>query len=255
MTAPRHVAGTAQDEAANVAGTAIDEAGNVASTAVGAAGDVAGTAKHEAGNVLGETVEQAKNLTGQVREQAGQQISAGSEKLTGSLRGLSEQLANGDTSGIVGQVMSEAGTRVQAIADRLEQRGPQGLLTDLQGYARRSPGTFLIGMAAAGFLTGRLVKGIQAKGEQPALPATTYPPVGTAAGDPLAGIAEPSIGASAGYTASPYPEATYAPVDPAPLATSPSYASSGSNEPTSGYLDDPLGSSPLPSETQSRGAL
>ncbi len=43
-------------------------------------------------------------------------MNTGSEKLTGSLRGLSEQLSNGDTSGVVGQVLSEAGTRVQTLA-------------------------------------------------------------------------------------------------------------------------------------------
>lgn len=254
MTAPGHVASAAQGEAANVAGTAIDEAGNVASTAAGAAADVAGTAKQEAGNVLGETVEQAKNLTTQVKEQASQQISTGSEKLTGGLRGLSEQLANGDTSGVVGQVLSEAGTRVQSLADHLERVGPQGLVTELRDYARRSPGTFLVGMAFAGFATGRVVKGLSAGKQQQALPPTTSPPVGTAAGAPLAGIAEPGIGETAGYATSPYPDTSYAdtsyaPVDPVPAAAP--YTPSGSTAPTGGYLSG----SPLPGSTDSRGAL
>ncbi|CAN5305379.1 hypothetical protein BH24ACT10_BH24ACT10_18310 [soil metagenome] len=257
MTAPKQVASTAQGEAAAVAGTAKDEAAHVASTAVGAAGDVAGTAKQEVGNVLAEGLDQAKNLTSQVKEQAGQQLSTGSEKLTGSLRGLSQQLDEGDTSGVVGQVLSEAGQRVQALADRLEQRGPEGILTDLQGYARRNPGTFLIGMAATGFLTGRIVKGLQSdssSSQQPALPPS---PRGTAAGDPLAGISEPSVGLSAGYAESPYPESTYQPIEPAPLE--PSYSASGATTPTSSYFDEPattpVADSPLPGETQPRGAL
>jgi hypothetical protein len=249
VTASGHVASTAQGEAANVAGTAKDEATNVASTAAGAAGDVAGTAKQEVGNVLGEGLEQAKNLTGQVKEQASQQLSTGSEKLTGSLRGLSQQLSNGDTSGIVGQVLSEAGTRVQSLADELERKGPQGVLNDLQDYARRNPGTFLIGMAAAGFLTGRLVKGVQAKEAPRALPAA---PTGTAGGAPLAGIAEPSLGTSAGYVTSPYPEETYLPVDPAPLPTAPVSGPSGSAGPRTDYFDEPLDSSPLPADTETR---
>ncbi len=249
MTASGQVSSTARGEAANVAGTAKDEAATVASSAVGAAGDVAGTAKQEVGNVLSESLEQAKDLTGQVKEQASQQLSSGSEKLTGSLRGLSEQLSNGDTSGIVGQVLSEAGTRVQSLADELERKGPQGVLSDLQDYARRNPGTFLIGMAAAGFLTGRLVKGVQAKDSRPALPA---PSSGTAGGAPLAGIAEPSLGASAGYVASPYPEETYLPVDPAPLPSAPLSGPSGSAGPGTDYFDEPLTSSPLPVDTETR---
>ncbi len=205
------------------------------------------------GNVLAEGLDQAKNLTSQVKEQAGQQLSTGSEKLTGSLRGLSQQLADGDTSGVVGQVLSEAGQRVQALADRLERRGPEGVLTDLQDYARRSPGTFLIGMAATGFLTGRIVKGLQS-GSSAALPPT---PRGTAAGDPLAGISQPSVGLSAGYAESPYPESTYQPIEPAPLE--PSYSATGATTPTSDYFDEPttppVSGSPLPGETQTRGAL
>jgi len=257
VTAPKQVASTAQGEAAAVAGTAKDEATNVASTAAGAAGDVAGTAKQEVGNVLAEGLDQAKNLTNQVKEQAGQQLSTGNEKLTGSLRGLSQQLNEGDTSGVVGQVLSEAGQRAQALADRLEQRGPEGVLTDLQDYARRNPGTFLIGMAATGFLTGRIVKGLQSgssPSQQPALPPT---PRGTAAGDPLAGISEPSVGRPAGYVEAPYPDSTYQPIDPAPVT--PSSSASGATEPTSGYFDKPAttpaAGSPLPGETQPRGAL
>jgi len=257
VTAPKQVASTAQGEAAAVAGTAKDEASYVASTAVGAAGDVAGTAKQEAGNVLAEGLDQAKNLTSQVKEQAGQQLSTGNEKLTGSLRGLSQQLADGDTSGVLGQVLSEAGQRVQALADRLEQRGPEGVLTDLQDYARRSPGTFLIGMAATGFLTGRLVKGLQSGSSSAQQPASPRTPRGTAAGDPLAGISQPSVGLAAGYAESPYPESTYQPIQPAPLE--PSYSATGATTPTSDYFDEPttppVSGSPLPGETQTRGGL
>ena len=80
MTAPGHVTGTAQGEAANVAGTAKDEAATVASTAKDEAANVAGTAKAEASHVVGETVDQVRELTGQVREQATQQLSTQSEE-------------------------------------------------------------------------------------------------------------------------------------------------------------------------------
>lgn len=252
MTAPGHVASTAQGEAANVAGTAKEEAANVASTAVDAAGSVAGTTKQEIGNVLGEGLDQAKNLTGQVKEQASQQLNTGSEKLTGSLRGLSEQLSSGDTSGVVGQVLSEAGSRVQALADQLERKGPQGVLDDVQDYARRNPGTFLLGMAAAGFLTGRLIKGTQANNAQPALPSAR--PSGTAAGDPLSGMAEPDLGLAAGYVAAPYPDATYERLDP-PLSTPPTSSPTGATEPRRGYFDEPVDAAPLPADTRTRGTL
>lgn len=241
MSAPGQVASTAQGEAAVVAGTAKDEAGNVASTAKGAAGQVAGTAKEQAGSVVGETVDQARNLTAQAKEQAAQQVSAGSEKLTGTLKGLSEQLSSGDTSGVVGQVLTEAGQRVQSLADHLEQVGPQGLLSELRDYARRSPGTFLLGMAVAGFATGRLAKGMSSNQQQSGQSALPPAPAGTAVGAPLGGVAEPGLGASAGYVASPYPDTTFEPVDPVPVS------------PTTGLVEE--SGSPLPADTRTRGAL
>jgi hypothetical protein len=94
-------------------------------------------------------------------------------------------------------------------------------------------------MAAAGFLSGRLVKGMQAK-QQSALPTGTGGYGGTAGGEPLAGVSERGMGAEAGYVASPYPDTTYEPVAPAR---------------SSDYLEDPLAVSPLPVDTETRGTL
>jgi hypothetical protein len=48
------------------------------------------------------------------------------------------------------------------VAERLESGGLEGALSDLQGFARRRPGVFLLGAAAAGFAVARLVRGAQA---------------------------------------------------------------------------------------------
>lgn len=122
-------------------------------------------------------------------------MSSQTEKATSVLRDVAKQLHEGDTSGMVGTVLTEVGTRVQGLADALESKGPQGLLDDVRRYARRSPGTFLLGAALAGLVTGRLVKGLQApqRDEQRALPAG--PSAGTASGNPLAGVTSPGIGA------------------------------------------------------------
>jgi hypothetical protein len=223
MTAP---ASTAKDQGAEVLGTATDQAGAVASEAKSAATDVAGTAKEQAADVLSETVTQAKDLTAQVKQQATEQLGTQHEKITGSLKDLSSQLSSGDTSGIVGQVLSEAGSRLQSLADYVERVGPDGLVRDARSYARRNPGTFLLGAALAGLVSGRIMKGISAgsaagsngKTAQSFTPST---PVGTAAGDPLSGISEPGIGTSAGYVESPYPDSTY---QPAPVGDPSLYA-------------------------------
>lgn len=183
MSAPEQVASTAQEQAGAVAGTAKDQAVSVANTATSAAGEVTSTAKEQVGSVVGETVAQAKDLTGQVKQQASEQVQNQTQKATGALRDLSKQLSEGDTSGVVGTVLTEVGQRVQSLADALESKGPQGLLADARRYARRSPGTFLLTAGLAGLVAGRFAKGLRAPSPQDALsrgtdagyPSTTYP--------------------------------------------------------------------------------
>lgn len=198
MTAPE-VASAAQEQAGAVAGSAKEQAASVAHTATSAASDVTGTAKEQVGNVVGETVQQARDLSGQVKEQVGTQVTAQAEKLSGSLRQIGAQISEGDTSGVVGQVLGEVGQRVQALADRLEQTGPQGLLEEVRAYARRSPGMFLLGAGLAGLVTGRLVKGMTAP-SQPQLPTGPTGLTGTAAGDALAGVTGVGLTTDAVYT-------------------------------------------------------
>jgi hypothetical protein len=242
------VASTAKDEAANVAGTAADQASQVAGAAGSAAADVAGTAKAEAANVIGEGLDQARDLVSTVRDQVGEQVSNQSDRLTESLRTLSTQLSEGDTSGVVGQVLQEAGTRLSKLADYAERTGPQGIVTELRSYARRNPGTFLLGAALTGLVTGRVVKGISAgKQSQPALPPSTHAPIGgTAAGNPLAGVtAAPGTGVAAGYTPSPLPGSTYT---PEPLGAE---AYPATPEP----LTTPLGAGTYGTATSSTGGI
>lgn len=198
MTAPQQPASAAKDEAANVARTAADSASTVAGSATTAAADVTGTAKEQAANVIGEGLDQAKDLVQTVRTQVGEQVGTQSDRLTSGLRSISTQLNEGDTSGVVGQVLSEVGQRIERLAGHVERAGPQGLVDDLRGYARRSPGSFLLGAAAAGLVSGRLAKGMSA-GKPPSTPPVPSS-TGTAAGNPLAGVTAPAgTGVAAGY--------------------------------------------------------
>lgn len=213
MTAPRPVGSTAQDQSAEVLGTAKDQAANVKASAVGAGSDVAGTAKEQAGNVVGETLAQAKDLTAQVKDQASQQLDMQSSKALESVRGVSSQLTAGDTSGMVGQFMTEAGQRLQSFSDYVERVGPQGVMEDVRRYARRNPGTFVLGAALAGLVSGRVTKGIKAS-QDFSSSSTPAALTGTAAGTPPAGVTETGPGESSGYVPTPYPESSYPRPDP-----------------------------------------
>jgi len=132
---------------------AKEQAGNVASTASDQARNVAGEAKSHARNLLHET-------QGQVREQAGQQ----KQKASGGLRSLSDELRSvadgtGATQGgMVSDFARQASDKAQELASWIDAREPGDLIHEVRDFARRKPGTFLLGAAVAGVLAGRLTR-------------------------------------------------------------------------------------------------
>ena len=170
MTAPEQVVRTSTNEALDLnKDSAGPDPGTPAATAASIAADVAGSARQGAGTVVSASLDQAKSLAAEVKAQAERQLDDGSRKLTATLRGLSEQLSTGDTSGVIGQLLSEAGTHVQRLSDHVDQAGPRGLVSELREYARGNSGTFLLGLAAVGFASGRLVKAMSADKVGPAV--------------------------------------------------------------------------------------
>lgn len=128
------------------------------------AGNVASTATDQARNVAGEATAQARNLLhetqGQVREQAGQQ----KQKASGGLRSLSDELrsiAYGTGTaqgGMVNDLARQGSDKAQELANWIDAREPGDLVNELRDFARRKPGTFLVGAAALGVLAGRLTR-------------------------------------------------------------------------------------------------
>jgi vacuolar-type H+-ATPase subunit H len=142
--------------------TAKDEASSVARSAADSGGQVADTAKQEGQRVVSEAVGEARNLMGEARAQVAQQATSQQSKAIGTVRSLGEELqtmaSSSDSSGIAAEVVSQVATRVQGVADWLESREPQDLLEDARNFARRKPGVFLLGAAAAGLAAGRLTR-------------------------------------------------------------------------------------------------
>ena len=114
---------------------------------------MAGEAKTQARNLLQET-------QGQVREQAGQQ----KQKASGGLRSLSDELRSvadgtGTTQGgMVNDFARQASDKAQELASWIDAREPGDLVNEVRDFARRRPGTFLLGAAVAGVLAGRLTR-------------------------------------------------------------------------------------------------
>jgi hypothetical protein len=147
---------------------AKDEARNVGQTAAQAGSQVASTAADQAKEVAHETQRQAQDLLHQGRQQLRQQTVAQQQKAATGLTSLAQELrglADGSSQGAPGparDLLQQASGYVEQFADRLQNREPADLLEDVRAFARRKPGTFLLGAALAGVLAGRLTSGVKA---------------------------------------------------------------------------------------------
>lgn len=151
----------AGDSAKQAAGAAGDGAKQMASDAADQAKAVAATAKDE-----------VQRFTGQAKDELGWRAQEQSARLAGGLQGFAGQLtalADGRNAeaGALPNYLGDLEGKVRQVAQRLEQGGPQGVLDDVTGFARRKPGVFLVGALGAGFAIGRLVRSGAAERSDP----------------------------------------------------------------------------------------
>lgn len=127
--------------------------------------EVVGTARERAGDVTDEAQAQARDVAGELRTQLQDQARTQTERLAENVRRLADDLGAMGDNGKEGSAATNAVKRIAGrgrdAASRLEDRGPEGLVSDLQDFARRRPGAFLAGAALAGFATARLGKGVK----------------------------------------------------------------------------------------------
>jgi hypothetical protein len=180
------------EQTKTAAGTAQEEAQHVADVAKGEAQSVATEARAQAGHLLGDA-------RSQLEEQSRTQL----DRLVGLLRELGddlERMVRGEPSqgGPAQELVGEVADRARALRSQLEGRQPAELLDQARDFARRRPGTFLLGSLVAGVVAGRLTRGAQ-KAHGDSDPATgssaaSAPPggSGTATADPLAGTGTPT---------------------------------------------------------------
>jgi hypothetical protein len=147
---------------------AVDEAKNVGQTAAQAGSQVASVATDQTKEVVQETQRQAKDLLDQGRSQLKDQTVAQQQKAAQGLSSLAQELrglADGTSSGAPGparDLLQQASGMVESFASRLQNREPAELLDEVRNFARRKPGLFLLGAAAAGVIAGRLTSGVKA---------------------------------------------------------------------------------------------
>jgi uncharacterized protein YjbJ (UPF0337 family) len=150
------------------AGEVTDVAGEqgkaVAERAGSEASQAADTAKEQARQVKDEASAQARGLVDQAKSELRDQSRSQADQAAKAIHRVGDQadaLASGrvDEAGAVADYVRRAGQHAHDVANRIDQRGIDGLLDDVQDFARRKPGAFLLGCAAAGFVAGRLIRG------------------------------------------------------------------------------------------------
>jgi len=147
--------------------TAKHVASRSAEAAGQAASDVKDTAKEQVQRVGAEAKTQARNVASEVRDRVGEQARAQNDKLVGTIRQTADQLdeMRGERSDSpAATVVSRVAEGGRQLADYLDHNGPEGVLREVQDFARRRPGAFLATALAAGFVVGRLGKGVAKAG-------------------------------------------------------------------------------------------
>jgi hypothetical protein len=134
----------------------VDTVKDSASTVAGAAGEEARAVARDAGA-------HAREVVGETKEQLRRQASEQTDRLSTSLRQMSDQIrgmgeGRAAPSGMVSDLTRQLADVTGNVAGRLESGGLDGALDEVKRFARRRPGVFLMAAAGTGFLVGRLLK-------------------------------------------------------------------------------------------------
>jgi len=183
-----NVSSTPTDQTTQVMSKATDGTKLVAATAQQGAQDVMGAAREQAAELADEMKTQTRQLLDESKTHFRSQAQIQTDQLASVLRTVSEQvkaLAEGrpEDAGAVGDYAREVSHSVSRVASRMDERGFDGVLHDVQRFARRRPGTFLLAAAVAGFGVTRLVKQANSSSEGTQhVPAQTFDAPDTAFG-------------------------------------------------------------------------
>ncbi len=159
------------------------------------------TAKEQAGGT--PTLPSASCTMQDARTMVDEQSRTGRDRLVETTRTLGsdlEQMAENGPDGMAGDIARQVAQKARDLGDLLDGREPSDILDDVRAFARRRPGTFLLGALVAGVAVGRFARG--AKDAQSA--AAPNPSYGTPVRGPSGqgSLASEDLGAEAGYGAS-----------------------------------------------------
>lgn len=143
---------------------AKEQAKQVASTATDEGRHVADVAKNEAQSVAADAQEQARNLMGDARTQIQEQSRSQLDSLVNTLKTFADDLermarGEGAGAGLAQDIVTQVSDKAKGLSSQLHGQEPAQVLDQARDFARRRPGTFLLGALAAGVVAGRVARG------------------------------------------------------------------------------------------------
>jgi hypothetical protein len=206
-------------------------AGQAAAAAGQAASNVAGTAKDQARRVTEEASAQARNVASEVKGRVTDQARTQNDKLVDGIRRMADeldQMKSERTEGPAVAVVTRVAHGGRQVADYLADNGPEGVLREVQDFARRRPGAFLATALVSGFVVGRLGKGVLNAADTPAL-----------TGKPRT---DSFVSTTPAYADTPATDPDYVAYTPNETYPATEYASTGTGTPVA--VNDPYDDSP-----------
>jgi len=163
----RSTAAQAAEEAAEVASAATDAAGQVVQETGEQLRQVGDAVREQVSEITDEVATQGRRVVDDAKATLHQQAQTETERIADALRKVGDQLTGmlsgqAPEDGPVREYVEQASAKVNEFAGRLQQRGFDGVVSDAERFARRRPGVFLLGAAAAGALVGRMLRGVKA---------------------------------------------------------------------------------------------
>jgi uncharacterized protein YjbJ (UPF0337 family) len=189
---PQAYGATGSGEGSDTKQAAAEQGQQVKEEASQQARAVTGTAKDQASQVADEARTQAGGLAEDAKQQLHQQAEQQTEQLGGVIGQFGqrvEALASGrpEEAGPLGDYADSIADQVQQLAGRVDQLGFDGMVDEVQRFARRRPGAFLAAAAVAGFAVSRVGRGAKdaqdSSSSTPSPGSLRTPPSGTAARD------------------------------------------------------------------------
>jgi hypothetical protein len=114
---------------------------------------LASDAKQYAGDLANRAKEKGRTLFEQQKETAVGQVGS----VANAIRSTATNL-QGEGQDTTARYVNMIADQLENLGGKLREKNLDNLVTDFQGYARRSPGTFLVGSVVAGFFLARFLK-------------------------------------------------------------------------------------------------